>query len=89
MVRYATDRAGLAILPLDDCLRLLGSVPVGRIGFDADGEVIILPVNHVVDGQSVAFRTAAGSKLSAAEGQTQVVFEADDYDAGRRAAGVC
>ena len=85
MVRYATDHAGLAILPLDDCLRLLGSVPVGRIGFGADGEVIILPVNHVVDGQTVAFRTAAGSKLSAADGQTQVVFEADDYDAGRRA----
>jgi len=85
MVRYATDHAGLAVLPLDDCLRLLGSVPVGRIGFEADGEVTILPVNHVVDGQSVAFRTAAGSKLSAADGQTQVVFEADDYDAGRRA----
>jgi hypothetical protein len=85
MVQYASDRAGLAILPLDDCLSLLGSVPVGRIGFEADGEVIILPVNHIVDGQSVAFRTAAGSKLSAADGQTQIVFEADDYDVGRRA----
>lgn len=85
MTRYPTDRAGLAILPLEDCLRLLGSVPVGRIGFRADGEVHVLPVNHVVDGQSVAFRTGSGSKLSAAEGQSNVVFEADDYDAGRRA----
>jgi uncharacterized protein len=85
MAGYPTDHAGLAILPLDDCWRLLASVPVGRIGFHADGEVVVLPVNHVVDGQSVAFRTAIGSKLSAADGQTQVVFEADDYDAGRRA----
>ena len=85
MTRYPADHAGLAILPLEDCLRLLGSVPVGRIGFQADGEVVVLPVNHVVDGQSVAFRTATGSKLSAAEGQSNVVFEADDYDAGRRA----
>ena len=85
MAQYPTDHAGLAILPLEDCLRLLGSVPVGRIGFHADGELLVLPVNHVVDGQSVAFRTASGSKLSAAEGQSHVVFEADDYDAGRRA----
>jgi uncharacterized protein len=85
MARYPTDHAGLAILPLEDCLRLLGSVPVGRIGFHSDGEMLVLPVNHVVDGQSVAFRTASGSKLSAAEGQSHVVFEADDYDAGRRA----
>jgi uncharacterized protein len=85
MARYPTDHAGLAILPLEDCLRLLGSVAVGRIGFKVDGEMVVLPVNHVVDGQSVAFRTAIGSKLSAAEGQSHVVFEADDYDAGRRA----
>jgi uncharacterized protein len=85
MAQYPTDHAGLAILPLDDCWRLLASVPVGRIGFQADGEVVVLPVNHIVDGQSVAFRTAVGSKLSAADGQTQVVFEADDYHAGRRA----
>jgi uncharacterized protein len=84
MARYPIDHAGLEILPLDDCLRLLGSVPVGRIGFQADGEVVVLPVNHVVDGQGLAFQAAPGSKLSAAEGQSRVVFEADDYDAGRR-----
>jgi nitroimidazol reductase NimA-like FMN-containing flavoprotein (pyridoxamine 5'-phosphate oxidase superfamily) len=84
MAGYPTDHAGLAILPLDDCMRLLNSVPLGRIGFQADGEVVVLPINHVVDGQCVAFRTAAGSKLAAADGQTRVVFEADDYDPGRR-----
>ncbi|HUA42247.1 MAG TPA: pyridoxamine 5'-phosphate oxidase family protein [Streptosporangiaceae bacterium] len=85
MARYPTDHAGLAILPLEECLRLLQSVPVGRVGFQADGEVVVLPVNYVVRGQTVAFRTAIGSKLSAAEGQSNVVFEADDYDPGRRA----
>ena len=67
-------------MPLDACLRLLASVPVGRMGFYSDGELVVLPVNHVVDGQDVVFRTAAGSKLSAAEGQGLVAFEADDYD---------
>src|SRR5215472_9143675 len=40
----------------------------------------ILPVNHVVDGQDVAFRTAHGSKLSAAGGQNLATFEADHYN---------
>ena len=77
---YPTDHAGLEILPFEECLRLLASVPVGRVGFIADGELVILPVNHVVDGQYVAFRTAHGSKLSAAEGQNLATFEADHYN---------
>jgi len=77
---YPTDHAGLEVLPFDTCLRLLASVPVGRIGFFADGELVILPVNHRVDGQDVVFRTAAGSKLSAVENGGLVVFEADSYD---------
>jgi nitroimidazol reductase NimA-like FMN-containing flavoprotein (pyridoxamine 5'-phosphate oxidase superfamily) len=67
-------------MPVEECLRLLASVPVGRVGFVADGEMVILPVNHAVDGQDLVFRTARGTKLSAAEGQHLVAFEADDYD---------
>jgi uncharacterized protein len=80
MPLYSTDHAGLEILPFAECLRLLASVPVGRVGFIADGELVILPVNHVVDGQDVVFRTAYGSTLSAAEGQDLATFEADHYD---------
>ena len=80
MARYPTDHAGLEILPFDRCLQLLTTVPVGRISFFADGEIVVLPVNHVVDGQDPIFCTARGSKLSAAEGQNLVAFEADDYD---------
>ena len=77
---YPTDHAGLEILPFDECLYRLASVAVGRVGFIADGEMVILPVNHVIDGQDPVFRTAGGSKLSAAEGQGLVCFEADHYD---------
>ena len=80
MSRYPTDHAGLEILPFDECLRLLASVPVGRVGFVADGEVVVLPVNHVVDGQDVIFRTAHGSKAAAASGQDHAAFEADHYN---------
>jgi len=43
MPGHSTDHAGLEILPFDECLRLLASVPVGRVGFIADGELVILP----------------------------------------------
>jgi len=80
MAEYPTDHAGLEILPFDRCLELLATVPVGRVSFLADGEIVVLPVNHVVDGQDPIFCTARGSKLSAAEGQNLVAFEADGYD---------
>ena len=81
MRKLATDREGLEILHLGDCFLLLQSVPVGRIGFVAGGEVVILPVNFLVDGQDIVFKTGAGSKLSAVEVGHYVGFEADSYDA--------
>ena len=80
MTRYPADRGGLEILPFERCLQLLATVPVGRVGFLADGEIVVLPVNHVMDGPDPVFRTARGSKLSAAEGLNVVAFEADSYD---------
>jgi nitroimidazol reductase NimA-like FMN-containing flavoprotein (pyridoxamine 5'-phosphate oxidase superfamily) len=40
----------------------------------------VLPVNFVMDGQDVVFRTASGSKLAGAEDRSVVAFEADNYD---------
>jgi len=80
MTQYPTDHAGLEILPFDRCLELLATVPVGRVSFFADGEIVVLPVNHLMDGPDPVFRTARGSKLSAADGLDLVAFEADYYD---------
>jgi uncharacterized protein len=84
MRELATDHAGLEILHLADCFRLLESVPVGRIGFLAGGECVILPVNFLVDGQDIIFRTGSGSKLASVEVGHYVGFEADAYDAATR-----
>jgi uncharacterized protein len=85
MLEPPIDHAGLEALPFDECLELLGSVPLGRIGFYADGEIVILPVNHAVDGQDVVFRTAPGSKLTSAGEQGPVTFEADQFDSRTQA----
>src|SRR5579864_485037 len=80
MSPYPADHAGLEILPFDRCLQLLTTVPVGRVSFFTEGEIVVLPVNHFMDGPDPVFRTARGSKLSAAEGLNVVAFQADHYD---------
>jgi uncharacterized protein len=82
---YPIDHAGLEALPLDACLELLASVPLGRLGFHTDGELVVLPVNHALDGQDIVFRATQGSKLTVAEQEDLVAFEADDYDERTRA----
>jgi nitroimidazol reductase NimA-like FMN-containing flavoprotein (pyridoxamine 5'-phosphate oxidase superfamily) len=75
------DHAGMEVLGYDECLRLAGSQPVGRIAFAESGDIHVFPVNHRVLDGVVAFRTADGTKLgSAAEGSV-VAFEVDRYDA--------
>ncbi len=78
--KAATDHAGLEVLSLEECLRLMSTVPVGRLAFVADGEAEVFPVNFALDGTAVAFRTLQGSKLGAAVAQEAVTFEVDEYD---------
>ena len=80
MTANPVDHAGLEVLPFDECLRLLATVPVGRVGFFAAGEVVMLPVNHAVDGSNVVFRTDNGSKLAHLSDMFLVGFEADSYN---------
>lgn len=78
------DHAAMAVLPPSECLRRLAAATVGRVAFVEQGEPVILPVNHGMDGESVVFRTAPGSKLVAAENELPVAFETDGYDEVRR-----
>jgi nitroimidazol reductase NimA-like FMN-containing flavoprotein (pyridoxamine 5'-phosphate oxidase superfamily) len=78
------DRNGLEVLDRPECLRLLKSTPVGRIGFSSGALPAILPVNFVVDGDRVLVRTGPGSKLDAAVRHAVVAFEADAIDEDHR-----
>ena len=66
---------------LPECWQLLGSTPVGRIGVLVDSAPEIYPVNHVVDGQTIVFRTERGEKLRGLDRSPSVCFEVDEYDA--------
>ncbi len=74
------DRNRLEILDRDECLRLLASVTLGRIGFSSGALPTVLPVNFEVDGERILVRTVRGSMLHAALRDAVVAFEADDFD---------
>lgn len=80
MAAGATDRSGMEVLDVEECMDLLATVPIGRVAMVDGGEIAVLPVNHVIDDGRVCFRTAPGAKLDAGIMQHVVTFEADDYD---------
>ncbi|MDH3754560.1 MAG: pyridoxamine 5'-phosphate oxidase family protein [Acidimicrobiia bacterium] len=78
--RIITDRQGLEVLSNEECWKLVGESRVGRVAFVDAGDPVILPVNHVLVGKTVAFLTAPGSKLHAAGMAKPVGFEVDGHD---------
>ena len=66
-------------LTVPACWELLASTRVGRLAVCMSGLPGIFPVNFVVDEQTIVFRTAPGTKLSALK-NSHVAFEIDDYD---------
>ncbi|MEA3056455.1 MAG: hypothetical protein QOD30_1887 [Actinomycetota bacterium] len=74
------DRNGLEVLERDDCLRLLRSATLGRVGVTSGALPKILPVNFRLVGDRILIRTGVGTKLDAATKNSVVAFEVDHMD---------
>lgn len=64
-------------------MRLLGSVPLGRIAFTAWALPAIRPVNHLVDGDYIIIRTDSSAPITSelrSEPGSVVAYEADLID---------
>jgi len=70
----------MTVLREDECWRLLEGAEVGRLAIAVAGEPEIFPVNFVVDGRTLFFRTAEGTKLAALSVSSRVAFEIDGYE---------
>jgi nitroimidazol reductase NimA-like FMN-containing flavoprotein (pyridoxamine 5'-phosphate oxidase superfamily) len=79
-MRMIDDRTGLEVLAQDECLRLLRKQGVGRVAVVAGGRPLIFPVNYVMDGKTVVFRTDEGTKLNGVTSGFNVAFEIDGID---------
>jgi nitroimidazol reductase NimA-like FMN-containing flavoprotein (pyridoxamine 5'-phosphate oxidase superfamily) len=76
-----TDDALVFSLSEDECWNLLARRELGRLAVAVDGKPDIFPVNYVVNGARLLFRTAPGSKLADLSSNPDVAFEVDEYDA--------
>ncbi|MFE3579331.1 helix-turn-helix domain-containing protein [Streptomyces vinaceus] len=77
----STARRDSTLVALDEteCRRLLSTHGVGRIAiFTAEGPAV-LPVNYLVAGSDIAFRTSAEAVTARAAG-TEAAFEIDNID---------
>lgn len=63
-------------LTREECVELLGDQVIGRLAVVVGGRPEIFPINYVLDGEAVVFRTNAGTKLAGTT-QAEVAFEVD------------
>jgi uncharacterized protein len=75
---------GLDVLDPAECLRLIRTETIGRVGVVVAGRPEIYPVNFVLAGEDILIRMDDGTKLSASV-SGPVVFEVDHLDQGARA----
>lgn len=64
-------------LSVSECWALLRTVPIGRLALRDGEEIEVFPVNHLVDGGTIVFRTAHGTKLQLIGDGTLCTYEAD------------
>lgn len=70
----------LEILSRQECMDLLRTQVVGRVGLQFAAEPAVLPVVFGLLGDDVVFRTDPGTKLTAALMGMNVAFEVDESD---------
>ncbi|MHC2998223.1 pyridoxamine 5'-phosphate oxidase family protein [Microbacterium sp. HJ5] len=63
----------------DQCWERLRTQELGRLVTHVADVLDIFPVNYVVDGETLLFRTAQGSKLFELTVNDEVLFEVDDH----------
>ena len=72
-------QAPITELTEKDSWELLSSVSLGRLVTTVAGWTEIFPVNFAVQGRSILFRTAEGTKLISTAINNHVLFEVDDH----------
>jgi uncharacterized protein len=73
---------GAQVVDLDrgECLRLLETKQVGRIGFVGEDGPVILPMNYLLSGDQLILRTTAYGSTGRSVLDAPVSFEIDDVD---------
>ena len=70
----------LVDLSRDECLELLAAMSVDRIAYTTDDGPRVLPVNYVLEGDGVVFRTVSDGEVYRHALETTCAFEIDEID---------
>ena len=70
----------LVELTPEECLALLQTRAVGRIGLQTPGGLMILPVNYALSDDTVVFRTLPYGVIANNAHEVEVAFEVDELD---------
>ena len=69
----------LEVLTVEECFDLLRGEVIGRVATPSvDGPPFVAPVNFVIDGTTIVFRSNPGEKLDALD--ERVSFQVDGFD---------
>ncbi|GAB3262341.1 pyridoxamine 5'-phosphate oxidase family protein [Nocardioides dilutus] len=75
-----TDEEPVVVLTTEECWELLEEEQFGRLAYRLVDEVHLVPINYLVDGRTLLFRTTSGNKLLAAALHSDVALEIDWHD---------
>ena len=79
---WAAAQLGAGLVELDraECLELLAAKTVGRIAYATESGARILPVNYILVGNSVIFRTVPAGEIFHNAVNSNCAFEVDETD---------
>jgi hypothetical protein len=80
-----SDGLALTQLPRDECLRLMGSVYLGRLIYTRRALPAVELVTFALDHGDIIVRIEAGGRVADATQHSVVAFETDELDAGQQA----
>jgi uncharacterized protein len=75
------DSSPITQLEPNQCWEHLRANTLGRLAISVGDEIDIFPINYVVDGDSLVFRTAPGTKLLEVTIAQSVALEIDGFTA--------
>jgi uncharacterized protein len=79
---WAAAQLGTGLVELDraECMELLAAKTVGRIAYATESGARILPVNYILVGDSVIFRTVPAGEIFHHAVNSNCAFEIDETD---------
>jgi nitroimidazol reductase NimA-like FMN-containing flavoprotein (pyridoxamine 5'-phosphate oxidase superfamily) len=78
------DGSALEEIPREECFQLVGALGIGRFAVAIAGRApLVVPVNYVLDGDVIVFRSNYGAKIAGLR-RRQVSFQVDLIDPAHR-----